>query len=479
MFSLFVFFYHISLLAHPTFDFAGVYSATGGPSGPFTLVPDGAYGCGSWVSGAAWSTTTLDFTKDFIIEYELEVAPMYNPVPANRKSPSGADGYVVVFGSNLTPTSLNSAAAGLGYYNLPGTSFPNPDFDNSIGIEFDIHNNDAAWNDIHSDHIIATAEGDPFNVQQNLGYGYNPRPIHPNSGVIDYNQYVKYKIEWHCELEQMWVYYNGNLRLKVSISSTYQSYQFTDWTNVSWGVTAARGGDCSEFRFKNFVVQYDEQCDECFDGYIDVYLGGCQNNTFPNPPSYMVGITGLVPNAMPADITKFEWDFGDGSPILVENYPLQNGMSWVHDYFYPGTYIITLTIYGLEEQQIPCKSVVKAIINVPDCSMIVSDDDGDYDPDGGSTGSPKPGRTTAVGSIAEDNSALSVYPNPVNNMLHIDNTTTKLSGVIYDITGAAVISFNIDDSNNKINVENLSSGIYILKLIDEQGVIKQQKLIVE
>ncbi|MBQ6269407.1 MAG: Omp28-related outer membrane protein [Bacteroidetes bacterium] len=65
----------------------------------------------------------------------------------------------------------------------------------------------------------------------------------------------------------------------------------------------------------------------------------------------------------------------------------------------------------------------------------------------------------------EENTKLSVYPNPATNILHINNS--NLLGEeyeIYDLSGKLIIK-DINNSNI-INVENLSAGTYSLKIKD-------------
>ncbi|MEM6718976.1 MAG: T9SS type A sorting domain-containing protein [Bacteroidota bacterium] len=73
-------------------------------------------------------------------------------------------------------------------------------------------------------------------------------------------------------------------------------------------------------------------------------------------------------------------------------------------------------------------------------------------------------------SVAESNelAELSIYPNPVKDVIHITNTDTKLlKAEIYNINGQLVLSKEY--SVNTINISNLQSGIYMLKLYSENA----------
>lgn len=89
------------------------------------------------------------------------------------------------------------------------------------------------------------------------------------------------------------------------------------------------------------------------------------------------------------------------------------------------------------------------------------------------------GSTLAVNSF--NNGVFSVYPNPAKNVVNIqlkDNLSVTLkSAAVYDLTGRVVLTTT--DLTNPINVENLSSGTYILSLTDTQNRNYGQKFIKE
>jgi len=58
---------------------------------------------------------------------------------------------------------------------------------------------------------------------------------------------------------------------------------------------------------------------------------------------------------------------------------------------------------------------------------------------------------------------LEMFPNPVKNVLTV-NATDKSVVKIYNTTGQLMISQLIDENNNRISVEQLTKGIYIIKL---------------
>ena len=77
--------------------------------------------------------------------------------------------------------------------------------------------------------------------------------------------------------------------------------------------------------------------------------------------------------------------------------------------------------------------------------------------------------------VSADNTTISIYPNPVKNVLTVegeDITSVK----IIDINGKTVKVLNSTSAKKIINVEDLIQGIYFVKLNTTEG-IKVSKLI--
>lgn len=82
--------------------------------------------------------------------------------------------------------------------------------------------------------------------------------------------------------------------------------------------------------------------------------------------------------------------------------------------------------------------------------------------------------TTAIQntlSIEENNFSndISVYPNPVKNILQFKTETTVIKVEIYDITGRILSSNSINE--NKIDLSELKTGNYILRLYTEKDIM--------
>ena len=66
---------------------------------------------------------------------------------------------------------------------------------------------------------------------------------------------------------------------------------------------------------------------------------------------------------------------------------------------------------------------------------------------------------------AED--LISIYPNPVSDKVHLNlKNNHTYSAEVYDVNGKLVVKENLSSTNNSIHVENLSQGVYTVKLTE-------------
>ncbi len=68
--------------------------------------------------------------------------------------------------------------------------------------------------------------------------------------------------------------------------------------------------------------------------------------------------------------------------------------------------------------------------------------------------------------ILTQRNSLIVFPNPTTNIININfiNTIDKANITIYDTTGKLILSKEIDDNSNQINISKLNNGIYLIKI---------------
>ncbi len=78
-----------------------------------------------------------------------------------------------------------------------------------------------------------------------------------------------------------------------------------------------------------------------------------------------------------------------------------------------------------------------------------------------------------IAGIQHDNSKneLLIYPNPADNLLHVSGTSDYSTLEIINFMGQLIMSENIVDSQMEIDIANLSSGVYFVRLRGNKGII--------
>jgi subtilisin-like proprotein convertase family protein len=79
-----------------------------------------------------------------------------------------------------------------------------------------------------------------------------------------------------------------------------------------------------------------------------------------------------------------------------------------------------------------------------------------------------------------DSSLIQVYPNPAKNRITVKfEDTQALDVVVFDLLGRKVLSTSLEYSGKTIDVSSLSSGTYIMQLIDDENRTFNKKIIIE
>ncbi len=71
---------------------------------------------------------------------------------------------------------------------------------------------------------------------------------------------------------------------------------------------------------------------------------------------------------------------------------------------------------------------------------------------------------------ATESSALHVYPNPAGSVLHIESGSSLREVTAYDPTGRIVLRQSISGTSQTLDISQLHSGIYLLRVVTENGV---------
>ena len=73
---------------------------------------------------------------------------------------------------------------------------------------------------------------------------------------------------------------------------------------------------------------------------------------------------------------------------------------------------------------------------------------------------------------------IRVYPNPVENLLSIQNSNPKINQIlIFDLSGKIILNQNLTVGTNQINVKNLPKGMYVVQIKSDNQIIKTEKII--
>ncbi|MCE3075711.1 T9SS type A sorting domain-containing protein [Chryseobacterium gwangjuense] len=77
----------------------------------------------------------------------------------------------------------------------------------------------------------------------------------------------------------------------------------------------------------------------------------------------------------------------------------------------------------------------------------------------------------ATTEVSKEKDDISIYPNPVKDLLNIQSKNEVIKAEIYDVTGRILRTTSV--SNNTINVSDLTKGNYIIKLSTKDKIITQ------
>jgi len=84
-----------------------------------------------------------------------------------------------------------------------------------------------------------------------------------------------------------------------------------------------------------------------------------------------------------------------------------------------------------------------------------------------------------VGITEKFSEAIKVYPNPTQDFITIDNSENLVSAVeLYNVSGKMVLRSDLN-GNDRISLQELASGNYILKLVDANANIVSTNLVVK
>ncbi|WP_109438208.1 T9SS type A sorting domain-containing protein [Aquimarina sp. AU119] len=80
---------------------------------------------------------------------------------------------------------------------------------------------------------------------------------------------------------------------------------------------------------------------------------------------------------------------------------------------------------------------------------------------------------SSVTNTIEEDEGISIYPNPVSDLLYIKSNSLLKKAQLFDALGRLVLTTN----QNIIDVKNLFSGVYIVKIMMADKLIKKKIII--
>ena len=75
--------------------------------------------------------------------------------------------------------------------------------------------------------------------------------------------------------------------------------------------------------------------------------------------------------------------------------------------------------------------------------------------------------------------AISIYPNPVREILNIEAPTPKHYFALYALSGKLVRKGDLLEKQGAISLQNLPKGVYLLRIYDNKDVIKAEAKVIK
>lgn len=239
------------------------------------------------------------------------------------------------------------------------------------------------------------------------------------------------------------------------------------------------GADSMTFTFAQagahdicYYAEYSDSTMYCYDSTCIVYTstGGavnqCQASFFLWQDSTNVLGNGwlAINNSTGTGPLTYSWDFGDGGSS-TQAYP-------THIYNTPGNYVICLTIVDANmctSSTCDSSAALRLIQNNSTNAII---------------GSLSVSAPTGISEQTTNKVSVNVAPNPMaaNTKVNFESTTSMKGKIeIVNVLGAVTFSetIQITNGNNSINIntENITSGIYFLKITSENKTLSTVKVV--
>ncbi|MCB9336160.1 MAG: T9SS type A sorting domain-containing protein [Flavobacteriales bacterium] len=232
-----------------------------------------------------------------------------------------------------------------------------------------------------------------------------------------------------------WAFGDGNISTITNPNHTFSANgTFVVALTIN---DSAYGGSCFDYYIDTIVVTGVPSPAQCTAGFV-MYPDTSTNNI-------------TVINSSTGSNLTYHWDFGDGDTSNLSN-P-------THIYAGNGPYYLCLTVDdGSSCNDTYCDSVGVNGVVFKQSGFTIN-----------VIGNPI---ITELDNHPELNSDINIYPNPTSHQLTIDTELKLSETTIIDITGKMISTTK--QNANIINVADLSSGVYFIKLITEKRIITKK-----
>lgn len=251
----------------------------------------------NWLGGSVWNNIKINLIQPFDFNFDVLLGSNNSP---------GADG--IAFVLQPVSTSVGSSGGGLGYDGITP----------AVGVTIDTYQN-GNDSDPSFDHIAFQLNGNLNHSSGNNIAG----PVSANNGNdnIEDGVWHSLRIKWEPATKTLSAYFDGTLRLTTS--KDFVIDVFAGDPLVFWGFTGSTGSENNLQKFKtalNPAYRFSTGQKRCINEEITFY-----DSTISFTP-----------------ITKFYWDFGDGSPIDSVN------LNPVHTYTSAGNFTVLQRVIGAD-----------------------------------------------------------------------------------------------------------------------------------
>jgi len=82
-------------------------------------------------------------------------------------------------------------------------------------------------------------------------------------------------------------------------------------------------------------------------------------------------------------------------------------------------------------------------------------------------------------STLQENTIVTIYPNPTYNLLNIDNLKANSTYRLLSMVGATMQQGSLNKGSNSISIQAIPTGLYLLEIIDEEGKRSISKVVKE